>query len=278
MSRALLLLLLLAVAASATVVASASNQTTPGLPKSPHYHSLLVSPSDPNELILGTHHGLYVSTDGGLHWRFDALKGKDAMGLARPNGNTIWLTGRYVFKKSMDAGATWEDVRPAGLPTTDIHAFAVDPHTSETLFAAVAGVGLFRSVNGGRSFALVSSKLGGDFMALLGLDNGRLLAGDYRRGLLESADGGRSWKRIVRATILGLAVNPRDPRRVLASTAGIALSTDEGKSWRLVLNLARGVGPIAWSRSDPTLAYAVGLNRVFYRSTDGGQTWKAVKT
>jgi len=278
LSKAVAPVLALALAAGVTAGASARSRVASVLPKTPHYHSLLVSPSDPNDLILGTHYGLYVSTDGGRHWRFDALKGKDAMGLARPRGDTIWLTGHYVFKKSTDAGATWSNVRPAGLPTLDIHAFAVDPRAPETLYAAVAGIGLFRSTDNGRSFSLVSGKRGGAFMALLVTDNGRILAGDYLRGLLESSDGGRSWKRIVRATILGLAVNPNDPKRVLASTAGIALSTDEGKTWRLVLNLPQGVGPVAWSRSDPKLAYAVGLNRVFYRSTDSGQTWQAVKT
>src|SRR5205823_5062883 len=140
----------------------------------------------------------------------------------------------------------------------------------------VACVGCFRLTDNGRSFSPVSGKRGGAFMALVVTDDGRILAGDYLRGLLASTDGGHSWNRVVRATILGLAVNPKDPKRLLASTAGIALSTDEGKTWRLVLNLPKGVGPVAWSRSDPKLAYAVGLNRVFYRSTDSGQSWKAV--
>jgi photosystem II stability/assembly factor-like uncharacterized protein len=259
-----------------TANASGSQQTSPALPNSPHYHSLLVSPTDPNALLLGTHTGLYASTDGGRHWRFDALKGNDAMNLARPGGNTIWLTGHYVFKKSTDAGATWSNVRPAGLPTLDIHGFAVDPRSANTLYAAVAGVGLFRSTNNGRSFSLVSTKVGGAVMALVVLQDGRILAGDYLRGLMQSSDGGRTWKRVVRAQILGLAINPNDPTRVLATTAGIALSTDAGKNWQLVLILPKGVGPVAWSRSDPTLAYAVGLNRVLYRSTDSGKTWHAV--
>ena len=38
----------------------------------------------------------------------------------------------------------------------------------------------------------------------------------------------------------------------------------------------KGVGPVAWSRSNPKLAYAVGLNHVFYRSTDAGSSWKPV--
>src|SRR5205823_13921839 len=183
----------LTLAAGVTAGASGSNRAASVLPESPHYHSLLVSPSNPSDLILGTHSGLYVSTDAGRHWRFAALKGKDAMGLARPGGDTIWLTGHYVFKKSTDAGATWTNVRPAGLPTLDIHAFAVDPRAPETLYAAVAGIGFFRSTDDGRSFSLVSGKRGGAFMALVVTDDGRILAGDYLRGMLVSTDEGRSW-------------------------------------------------------------------------------------
>src|SRR5437660_1500940 len=42
-----------------------------GLPNTPDYHSLLVNPSNSQHLLLGTHVGLYVSADGGRHWRFD---------------------------------------------------------------------------------------------------------------------------------------------------------------------------------------------------------------
>jgi hypothetical protein len=265
-----------ATALAGSAFGTANQPAAKGLPKSPHYHSLLVDPSNPNELILGTHFGLYVSTDGGRHWRFDALKGNDAMNLSRPGGDTIWLAGHYVFKKSIDGGVSWANVRPAGLPTLDIHGFGVDPRHPHTVYAAVAGRGLYSSTNSARSFALASEKVGGNVFALAVMQDGRILAGDLARGLLQSRDGGKHWKRLVRAQILGLAVNPSDPRRVLASTAGIALSTDAGRHWRLVLNLPKGVGPVAWSRSDPQLAYAVGLNRVFYRSGDGGRSWHAV--
>jgi hypothetical protein len=42
-----------------------------GLPDTPDYHSLLVNPNNSQKLMLGTHVGLYVSLDGGRHWRFD---------------------------------------------------------------------------------------------------------------------------------------------------------------------------------------------------------------
>jgi photosystem II stability/assembly factor-like uncharacterized protein len=254
-----------------------SGKASAGLPNTPDYHSLLVNPSDSRRLVLGTHVGLYVSSDGGRHWRFDALSGDDAMNLARPESRTVWLAGHEVFKKSSDGGRTWSDVRPSGLPGLDIHGFAVDPRNPKTLYAAVAGQGLYRSRDGGRSFSLVSEHVGGNVMALAVLPDGRILAGDMQQGLLESRDGGASWKRTLRAQLMGLAVNPSDPKRVLATGAGIALSTDGGQTWRSVLNLPGGAGPVAWSTSDPKLAYAVGFNHSFYRSTNRGASWQPVE-
>src|SRR5438094_22547 len=249
-----------------------SSKVLAGLPHTPDYHSVLVNPSDPQRLVLGTHTGLYVSSDGGRHWRFDALAGKDAMNLARPAGKTIWLAGHQVFKKSVDGGTTWTDVRPSGLPGLDIHGFAVDPSNPKMLYAAIAGQGLYRSRDGGSSFSLVSSDVGGSVMALAIAPGGRILAGDMQQGLLESSDGGATWTGMLRAQLMGLAVNPSDPKRLLATGAGVALSTDGGHSWRSVLALPDGAGPVAWSKSRPRLAYAVGLNRTLYRSDDGGQS------
>ena len=50
-----------------------------GLPDTPDYHSLLVSPTNAKALLLGTHNGLFRSTDGGRTWASDALGGQDAM-------------------------------------------------------------------------------------------------------------------------------------------------------------------------------------------------------
>jgi photosystem II stability/assembly factor-like uncharacterized protein len=255
---------------------SSGGQESAGLPETPDYHSLLVNPSSSQKLMLGTHVGLYVSSDGGRHWRFEALSGDDAMNLVRPAGATVWLAGHQVFKKSVDGGATWSDVRPAGLPSLDIHGFAVDPRHARILYAAVAGEGLYRSRDGGQSFSLVSGQVGGNVMALAALPDGRILAGDMQQGLLESSNGGVSWKQRLRAQVMGLAVSPTDPKRLLATGGGIALSNDGGRSWRSVLDLPDGAGPVAWSQSNPQLAYAVGFNRTFYRSGDGGKTWSAV--
>ncbi|MGH2996374.1 MAG: WD40/YVTN/BNR-like repeat-containing protein [Gaiellaceae bacterium] len=247
-----------------------------GLPNTPDYHSLLVDPADSGRIFLGTHAGLYESTDGGRSWEFAKLEGQDAMNLARASGETVWTAGHNVLARSTDGGETWEDVRPDGLPSLDIHGFAVDPRDPETLWAAVAGEGLYRSRDGGLSFELVSQEVGGGVMALGVLPDGRILAGDMGQGLLTSDNGGKRWQQTLAAGLMGLAINPDDPKRILASGPGILLSTDGGESWDEVQSIQPGAGPVAWAPSDAQVAYVVGFDRKLYRTSDGGASWQAI--
>lgn len=247
-----------------------------GLPDTPDYHSLMVSPTNTKALLLGTHYGLYRSTDGGLTWASDALRGQDAMNLVRPGGKTIWVAGHYVLAKSEDGGRTWRKARPRGLPRLDVHGFAADPRNPRTLYTAIAGTGLYRSTDGGNSFNVVSTDVGPTVMALVVLRDGRILAGDMQKGLMVSRDGGKTWAQNLRAGLMGLALNPADPKRLLAAGPGVLLSTNGGASWKRVLDIPDGGGPVAWSRNNPKIAYVVGFDRTLYRSADNGQTWSAV--
>lgn len=248
-----------------------------GLPATPDYHSLSINPRNPQQILLGTHSGLYRSDDGGARWHLQALAGQDAMSLARPGGDTLWMAGHQVMAKSVDGGRSWQSVRPAGLPDYDVHGFAADPKNG-TLYAALAGRGLYRSTNGGAFFTLVSTQIGGNVMALAVRPDGSVLAGDMQQGLLESRDGGKTWRGVVRAQLMGLAVNPADPRRILATGPGVLLSTDGGKTWRQPLKLAQGAGPVAWSASNPAVAYVVGFDGSLYKTVDGGSNWRVVST
>ncbi len=248
-----------------------------GLPHTPDYHALLVSPTDPERLVLGTHAGLYESTDGGHSWQKGPLGGSDAMNLVRTGGRRIWAAGHNVLFVSDDGGRTWSEARPDGLPGLDLHGFAADPEDGDVLYAAVAGEGLYRSRDGGRTFSLVSEEVGPNVFGLALTPTGRVLAADPSTGVLASDDGGRTWTVVLRGPALGVAVSPARPRSVLATGAGIFLSSDGGSKWRRVLGVEGGVGPITWAPSDPRVAYAIGGDQpAVYVTRDGARTWQPV--
>jgi len=248
-----------------------------GLPHTPDYHSLLVAPGSADTLVLGTHEGLFRSSDGGRTWTKAELDGQDAMNLARPVAKTVWAAGHNLLAKSTDGGVSWQDAEPSGLPSLDVHGFAADPRDPNRVFAAIAGQGLYRSTDAGRTFSLVSRDVGPGVMALAVLTDGTLLAGDMQRqALAASSNGGVEWKAVAQATVMGLAVNPARPRLVLASGPGVLRSTDGGNTWQQPLSLEAGAGPIAWSPSDPRIAYVVGFDRSLWRSDDFGATWISV--
>jgi len=257
---------------------AAGLQDTPaaGLPDTPDYHSLLVAASDAETLTLGTHNGLYQSSDGGRTWQSTTLAGQDAMNLGRAVGGITWTAGHNVLAKSTDGGRTWQDVRPDGLPHLDIHGFAADPRDQQTLWAALAGQGLYRSTDGGASFELVTREVGAGVMALAVIPDGRILAGDMQQGLFASTDGGETWEPTLQASLMGLAVNPKEPERIVATGPGILLSADGGRSWDQVLPLEQGAGPVAWSPSKPRTGYVVGFDKTLYWTDDRGATWRPV--
>jgi photosystem II stability/assembly factor-like uncharacterized protein len=267
-------LLALATFVSRTRGGEAVTPPAVGLPRTPDYHSLLVDDDDARRLWLGTHVGLYESGDGGRSWRVAGLEGQDVMNLVRTQDGTLWATGHNVAARSTDDGATWVDVRPRGLPSLDIHGFAVA--AGGRLYAAVANEGLFESDDEGASFELVSRDVGPTVYGLA-VRRGEIFAGDAARGLVTSGDGGRTWRRALEATITAIAASPAD-NRLLAAGEATYLSTDGGRRWQAVAGIRAETWPVAWSPRDAEVAYVVTLppDRKLYRSVDAGSSWQPV--
>jgi photosystem II stability/assembly factor-like uncharacterized protein len=247
-----------------------------GLPRTPDYHALLVDATDPDRVLLGTHVGIYESIDGGRRWVFAGLEGDDAMNIVREREGALWVAGHGVLKKSDGGGATWDDVDPAGLPSKDVHGFALDPDDEQTIYAAIAGEGLYRSGDGGASFEEVSSGVGPAVYGLAVTPSGRVLAAD-QRGVSASDDGGTTWEVLLEDVAVGLAVSREDEDTILVTTAtGIVRSTDGGVTWDEVQPIPDGAWPVAFAPSEPARAYVVGFDRKLYRSDDAGATWRIV--
>ena len=248
-----------------------------GLPNTPDYHALFVFPEDPKHLLLGTHVGVYESSDGGRAWRFLGLEGKDSMNFARDDEGAIWVAGHNVLERSLDGGRSWEEVRPEGLPGLDIHGFAYG-HDDGLFYAAVAGEGLYRSDDGAETFRLISQDVGAGTYGLTVTKDGVVLAAETGRGVLENSAGdGAEWTSLLEMDTVGLTTNEQDrPKRsILAAGESVQLLRDDS-NWSEVLSPQEGAGPVAFAPSDPSIAYVVGFDRKLYHSDDGGESWAAV--
>ncbi len=117
-----------------------------------HLHALLISPTD-NSLWIGTHNGLYRSSDEGKSWQPvkipSDLAAMDFMSFVQdPTNPKVLYVGTHNrgVLRTEDGGATWTGFS-TGLGGPDVHAMAVDgynPAQPRRLYAFVVDKGLYR--------------------------------------------------------------------------------------------------------------------------------------
>jgi photosystem II stability/assembly factor-like uncharacterized protein len=254
--------------------------------------AIAVAPSDPRVIYVGSGEGLqrpdlsvgdgiYKSTDGGETWQHLGLRDGQqipallvdprdpervfAAVLGHPYGPNA---ERGVFR-STDGGRTWEKVlyKDQNIGAVDL---AFDPADSHTVYASLWAA---RQAPWeiGASFQVPGS------------------------GLYKSSDGGTSWQPSTRGLPsaaeglgrIGIGIAPSQPRRLYAqvdadsSHGGLYRSDDAGASWQRV-----NAEPRIWGRGgdfaevkvdpkEPDVVYV--CNTSTYRSTDGGQSFTAIK-
>jgi photosystem II stability/assembly factor-like uncharacterized protein len=161
---------------------------------------LVIAPGDPAVVYVGgwgsAASGLDRSTDGGSTWqRLTDASGPDVsvIALDPENPTTIYVGGGRGVFKSIDGGTNWHQTS-AWLPririkattvtgeviwttqTVGVTAVAVDPAHPQTLYAATAGSGVFRSRDAGESWHPFNAGLIVRDVIALGIDaKGRTL-------------------------------------------------------------------------------------------------------
>ena len=292
----------IAAATSLALVALAPGIASGAAPNANWYWTMVVSPSSPKVLLLGTSSGIYRSDDGGRTWSPAGLANINATSLAQAGGTifaggvskpahasaivtkkgTYLVTpGQGVLAKSSDGGKTWQDLHPSGLPNLEIAALAVDPAKTGDLYAVLRNGSVHLSTDGGRSFTLVTARIAGTPWALALTKDSHLVAGDMSNGNYLSTTG-KQWQHIPFTDssgshmVMEYAVDPADPTHVLMTSYGIVGSTDSGKSWHTALHSKVMFGPIAFASGNSGVAYAVGFNGSVWRSADHGASWAEV--
>ncbi len=242
--------------------------------------ALAVDPADPARLLLGTDIGLLETRNGGRQW-LRAADGPSqgpvtAVAFARRGGLAVAADPGGVHRLG-EAG--WQ---PARAPAAALPVRALLAGAAPGRFYLLGRARLFRSEDGGRSFARVADDLPStariQSVALLARPEERLLAVIDGR-LHTSDDGGRRW--VARPTPTALDLVEADPwvedRVWVAGGDRVLVSDDRGLNFRPAGRpLPDPQTPVRGIAADPAARILlVSSHRGLYRSEDGGERWLA---
>jgi photosystem II stability/assembly factor-like uncharacterized protein len=193
------------------------------------------------------------------------------------------------------------------MATTHVLVDPTSPKGRRTLYATGFGRGVHKSVDGGATwvakntgieqpqpFAWRITRAGdGTLYLVVARRSERGEIGDERDGALyRSTDGAEGWTRLTLPTGTngpnGLAVDPKDPRRLYLAAwgratpggdtgGGIFVSSDAGVRWKPVLPAYQHVYDVTIDPRDPSVLYASGFDQSAFRSTDRGETWTRIR-
>jgi photosystem II stability/assembly factor-like uncharacterized protein len=262
---------------------------TDGQVKSSSVGAVAVSQSNPDVVYIGMGEtelrgnimqgdGVYKSTDAGKTWKHMGLADTQAISRIRvhpANADVVYVSAlghpygpnaeRGVFR-SRDGGQTWTKVLFRNLRSGAVD-LCLDPKNPDVLFAAIWDA--YRTP-------------------------WSLSSGGPGSGLFKSTDGGDHWTEITRnpgmpggiVGKIGVAVSGADGNRVYAivenENGGVFVSDDGGATWKLLSDDRRlRQRAFYYTRiyADPKAKDTLYvLNTSFFRSTDGGKTYRTVPT
>jgi hypothetical protein len=228
--------------------------------------------------------------------------------------NDVIAHGRTVFARSLDAGRTWVEMSPHGAHEEEIWALAASPQVAGQVFIGTSHGRLLRSDDKGRSFIELTA-----FLKVPGRDRwsfpppphiphvraiafdpfhpGVMYVGVEEGGVFRTSDAGYSFESRNHGLyddVHGIAVDPRDQRRLYATTGrGFYISLNAGASWKLVkagFNRTYTVPLLVMGTERPAIFTAAaaapppmwrvgprGADSVMYRSDDGGESFRAIE-
>ncbi|MEM1452499.1 MAG: glycosyl hydrolase, partial [Planctomycetota bacterium] len=309
---------------------NAGTTWTPVFDDQPSYSigCVTIDPSAPSTVWVGTGEnvsgrhvgfgdGIYRSTDGGASWEARGLEASEHIGsiVVHPDdSDVVWVAaqgplwsggGERGVYRTDDGGATWTCVLSAG-EYTGANEVVLDPNDPDVLYAAmhqrvrtVAALmnggpesGIFKSTDGGLTWAKLAGGLPEDHVAKIGLavspfDSNVVYAtieeGNREGGFWRSDDGGASWAKQNDYLSGGtgphyyqeIFASPHVPGRVYQMDVRLHVTDDGGKTFRRMKYDSKHSDnhAMCFDPNDPDYLL-VGCDGGIYQTWDHGETWR----
>ena len=313
---------------------------------------IAVADSNPDVVYVGTGEanssrstywgdGVYKSIDGGKTWANVGLRDTQHIGrivIDPRNPDVVYVAAlghlysdndeRGVFK-TIDGGRTWTkslDVKVDGkaIGAADI---VMDPKKPDVLYAAAydkdrkpwtfmlggPGSGIYKTVNGGRTWTKLTAGLPGGVIGRIGLDispqnpqvlyanienankpnmseadrmkevrEGKSSEGMIGEEVYRTDDGGKTWRKVNEKNPVGggpgyyymdIRVDPHDVNHVYVLTVGVLESKDGGKTWAPAFRFG-GDNHALWIDPANSKHMILGFDHGMGITFDGGKNWR----
>ena len=266
---------------------SGSSETVSHEPELQHVHGLAADVTNPDRLLIATHHGLLQLEDGSLS-RIGTVE-DDLMGFTvHPTDSSVYFGsghpargGNLGFRKSADGGVTWQKVSDGIDGPVDFHSMTVSTVNPDLVYGYYGM--LQRSMDGGRSWEVAKGSIQPISLSSDPIRENVVYAAT-KSGVAISEDRGDSWKslspQLDGAPASLIAFQPKNEYALTYSLklGGMGKSMDGGKTWQKLGETFDGesVLYVAYSAREPR-AYALTESNAIYQSTDAGATWMKVR-
>ena len=255
---------------------------------------------------------------GGRVTAVEGIPGKDFTFFMGSTGGGVW--------KTSDAGETWENISDGQIKAGSIGAIEVSESDPNVIYVGTgsdaprgnisAGIGMYKSVNGGKTWEHIGLSEGGQigeirvhpenpdlvYAAVLG----NIFGPNSQRGVFRSKDGGKNWEKILylsdKTGAVDVEIDPNNSRVLYAGfwraerkpwtlidgseEGGVYKSTDAGDSWERVdlgfpNDALLGKVDVAVSPLNSDRIWVMQQAKKeelggLYRSDDGGKRWQRV--
>jgi photosystem II stability/assembly factor-like uncharacterized protein len=265
---------------------------TQGLVLNPPSGRIAVDPQSISDLVLGSHAGVFFSTDATTWTTAQGLLGMvvDALSVSPLDPGRVWLSswGSGVWQRP-SSSQPWQRLSLQALPLDYAFTISSDPYVANQVL--VGSQFPYLSSDDGTSFTANTLSENEQFFAYDPTDTSVVYATTELEGVYKSTDGASTWTASNTGLtpwsqqlgtpvidVWSLVIDPAAHETLYIGTdgSGVYKSTDGAQSWTSVLGPTQVVSCLIAVPGAQTTLDACVEGGGIEQSSDGGGTWTAI--